>query len=118
MFLRTESFKEFLRFYPVVSALVGIHFGLWLLADFLQLGFAVDLKQWGIGVNVLVLNGEYWRLITPIFLHAGFMHALFNSFSLVLFGPALEQMLGRVRFIVMYLAAGHRRQHRHIHRQP
>ncbi|MYL31657.1 rhomboid family intramembrane serine protease [Halobacillus halophilus] len=106
MFLRTESFKEFLRFYPVVSALVGIHFGLWLLADFLQLGFAVDLKQWGIGVNVLVLNGEYWRLLTPIFLHAGFMHALFNSFSLVLFGPALEQMLGRVRFIVMYLAAG------------
>ncbi|WP_394220087.1 rhomboid family intramembrane serine protease [Halobacillus trueperi] len=106
MFVRTESFKEFIRFYPIVSFLVGLHFALWLLMDFLQLGFAVDLKEWGIGMNALILNGEYWRLATPIFLHGDFTHALFNSFSLVLFGPALEQMLGKGKFVVMYLFAG------------
>lgn len=106
MFVRTENFREFLKFYPVVSFLVGLHFILWLFMDFLQFGFAVELKQWGTGMNVLILNGEYWRLITPIFLHGSFTHALFNSFSLVLFGPALEQMLGKGKFIVMYLFAG------------
>jgi rhomboid protease GluP len=106
MFVRTESFKEFLKFYPVVSILVAIHFLLWILIDVLQFGFAQDIEKLGIGVNLLVSQGEYWRLITPIFLHAGFAHALFNSFSLVLFGPALEQMLGKVKFIFMYLFAG------------
>ncbi|QAS52451.1 rhomboid family intramembrane serine protease [Halobacillus litoralis] len=106
MFVRTENFKEFLKFYPVVSFLVGLHFALWILMDFLQIGIAQDLKAWGMGVNLFILNGEYWRLVTPIFLHADFTHALFNSFSLVLFGPALEQMLGKGKFILMYLFAG------------
>ncbi|TGB01833.1 rhomboid family intramembrane serine protease [Halobacillus salinus] len=106
MFLRNESFKEFLRFYPIVSGLVALHLVLWFLTDFLQLGFAIGLERWGIGLNALVLNGEYWRLVTPIFLHNGLGHAFFNSFSLILFGPALEQMLGKVKFSMMYLFAG------------
>ncbi|CDQ21507.1 Membrane associated serine protease, rhomboid family [Halobacillus karajensis] len=106
MFVRTENFREFIRFYPIVSFLVGLHFALWLLMDFVQLGIFVELKQWGTGMNVLILNGEYWRLVTPIFLHGDFAHALFNSFSLVLFGPALEQMLGKIKFIWMYIFAG------------
>lgn len=106
MFLRTENFKEFLKFYPIVSFLVGLHLLLWILIDLIGFGFAKDIESFGVGVNVLILQGEYWRLVTPIFLHSGFTHALFNSFSLVLFGPALEQMLGKGKFIIMYLAAG------------
>ncbi len=106
MFVRTENFKEFFKFYPIVSWLVIINFGLWLLIDVLQLGAAEEFFRWGLGINVLVSQGEYWRLITPVFLHAGFSHALFNSFSLVLFGPALEQMLGKGKFIALYLFAG------------
>lgn len=107
MFIRTErSIKEFMQNYPVIFGLVIIHLALWLLIDLLQLPFGVELFQWGAGQNLLIHHGEYWRLLTSMFLHGGLMHALFNSFSLVLFGPALEQMLGKWKFIIVYIGAG------------
>ncbi len=39
-------------------------------------------------------------------MHSGFSHVLFNSFSLVLFGPALEKMIGSFRFTLVYLITG------------
>jgi membrane associated rhomboid family serine protease len=39
-------------------------------------------------------------------MHSGFSHVLFNSFSLILFGPALEKFLGRFRFLSIYLLTG------------
>ncbi|PBB06059.1 MULTISPECIES: rhomboid family intramembrane serine protease [Salimicrobium] len=106
MFLRTESFNDFLKFYPVIAFLTGLHIFLWLIMDVFSFPFAVEWKQLGVGNNFLVSQGEYWRLLTPIFLHAGLSHTLFNSFTLVLFGPALERMLGKVKFIIAYLLAG------------
>lgn len=49
-----------------------------------------------------VADGEYWRLLTAAFLHAGILHILFNMYALSLFGPMLEQFLGYVRFIALY----------------
>ncbi|MGM8212457.1 rhomboid family intramembrane serine protease [Virgibacillus sp. W0430] len=107
MFIRTEkSVKEFMSYYPIVASLVIINLSLWLIIDVLHLPIAMQLYQWGIGHNLSVFYGEYWRLITPVFLHAGLMHVLFNSFALVLFGPALEQMIGKFKFITFYLLAG------------
>lgn len=105
MFIRTEkSVKEFVSFYPIVSLLVIINLALWIIT-FIPFGDTV--YNWGIGNNFLIYEyGEYWRFITPMFLHGGLTHVLFNSFALVLFGPALEQMLGRSKFSIAYLAAG------------
>lgn len=106
LFLRHErSIKEFFRFYPIISIIVIINFVLWFIIDILHLG--QPLYTFGIGHNLSIhLYGEYWRLLTPIFLHAGFSHLLFNSFATVIFGPALEQMLGKVKFISAYLIMG------------
>src|SRR5690625_2842100 len=107
MFLRQErSIKDFIQFYPIVAWIIIINLALWLLIDFFQLSIVLTFYQWGVGNNLLIHQEEYWRLLTPIFLHGGFSHVLFNSFSLVLFGPALEQMLGRAKFIILYLGAG------------
>lgn len=106
MFIRTESFKEFLRFYPLVSIIIAINLILWLLTGLISLPIGRTIIQWGVGINALVDQGQYWRLVTPIFLHGGLFHLLFNSFALVLFGPALEQMLGRTKFLSAYLFTG------------
>ncbi|HLR67317.1 rhomboid family intramembrane serine protease [Virgibacillus alimentarius] len=107
MFIRTErSIKEFVHYYPIVSGLVIINLSLWVMIDFLQLPLGNQLFQWGAGHNISIHNGEYWRLLTSVFLHGGLMHALFNSFALVLFGPALEQMIGKIKFIIAYVGAG------------
>ncbi|GAB3045345.1 rhomboid family intramembrane serine protease [Virgibacillus ainsalahensis] len=107
MFIRNErSIKEFIQFYPVVAGIAIINAALWLIIDFLQLPFGQMIYQWGTGSNYFIAHGEYWRLVTPIFLHGGFMHLLFNTFALVIFGPALEQMLGKAKFLLAYFGAG------------
>lgn len=52
-----------------------------------------------------VAAGEYYRLVTGAFLHAGLFHILFNMFALSQVGPILEGALGRVRFLALYLLA-------------
>jgi membrane associated rhomboid family serine protease len=54
----------------------------------------------------VVVQGEYWRLFTALFLHGGFAHLLFNVFALYVLGPPLERAIGAVRFILCYLISG------------
>lgn len=105
MFVRYESFEQFIRYYPVVSILIAIHTILMLLS-FLFPSLYEPVVHWGIGWNYGIAHGEYWRLITPIFLHGSFAHFAFNTFALFIFGPALERILGSFKFLAVYLFAG------------
>lgn len=105
MFVRTESFQQFIRLYPVITALVAVHIIIFL-AMHLPLFPQQLIFEKLAGVNILIQMGEYWRLATPIIVHVAFTHLLFNSFSLVLFGPALERALGKFQFILVYIACG------------
>ena len=106
LFLRNESFSQFTRSYPIVTYIIGIHTVLFLLSVITPAFYFLYFHRLGIGYNAAVAAGEWWRLVTPIFLHGGFSHFILNSFSLVIFGPALERMLGHVRFLGAYLFAG------------
>jgi rhomboid protease GluP len=52
------------------------------------------------------ITGEYWRLLTSLFLHYGPVHLLFNIYALYILGPALERSIGALRFITCYLISG------------
>jgi membrane associated rhomboid family serine protease len=54
----------------------------------------------------VVVQGEYWRLLTALFLHGGFTHLLFNVFALYVLGPPLERSIGTIRFAACYLLSG------------
>jgi membrane associated rhomboid family serine protease len=63
--------------------------------------------------HVGIAAGQYYRLLTSMFLHeppsaggAFFLHILFNMWALFVVGPPLEALLGRARFVAMYLLTG------------
>jgi membrane associated rhomboid family serine protease len=53
-----------------------------------------------------VAHGEWWRLFTSMFLHASFFHLAVNMYSLYFVGSIMEQVIGRWRFLLLYLASG------------
>lgn len=61
------------------------------------------LFEWGAMWGYGVAQGDYHRLLTAAFLHGGLFHIALNMYALYLFGPFVEQTLGRWRFILTYL---------------
>jgi rhomboid protease GluP len=64
------------------------------------------LIKYGAKVNQLIVEGEWWRFITPVFLHIGFLHLVMNTFALYFLGTAVERIYGNFRFLFIYLFAG------------
>jgi membrane associated rhomboid family serine protease len=55
------------------------------------------------GAAIGVAAGEYYRLLTSAFMHGGILHIMFNMWVLLALGPTLESLLGRSRFLALYL---------------
>jgi membrane associated rhomboid family serine protease len=53
-----------------------------------------------------VANGDWWRLVTCTFLHANLIHIAFNMYFLWFVGSAVESVLGRGRFLLVYMVSG------------
>ncbi|MDX6378535.1 MAG: hypothetical protein QOE98_2838, partial [Gaiellaceae bacterium] len=53
-----------------------------------------------------VADGDWWRMITSMFLHGSIIHLGFNMYALWLFGPAIERRFGAARFLALYFTAG------------
>ncbi len=64
------------------------------------------LLRFGAMFGPQIAAGEYWRLFTAMFLHIGWMHLLFNSLGLLIFGRMVERMYGSVGFLAIYFVAG------------
>lgn len=63
---------------------------------------AADFGMWPFGIAI---GDEWWRLLTSAFLHGSFLHIAFNMFVLFALGPALERVLGHLRYLLLYLVS-------------
>lgn len=89
------------------TALIGLNLAAFLVEVLLGgLRNLEVLVQMGAMVPLLVSQGEYWRLLTAMFLHAGPVHLAFNTLALYLFGSVVENAMGTARFLAIYLVAG------------
>lgn len=91
---------------------IGINVGVFVLMG-LAGGFALTsvdpevLRGFGAKQNDLIVQQhQYWRLITSIFIHIGFIHLFLNNYALWIIGQEIEQIYGSARFVVLYLATG------------
>ncbi len=64
------------------------------------------LIKYGANLDVLVKNGEYYRLLTSMFLHSGLLHLFFNMYALYIIGPQVESFFGKTKYLIIYLLSG------------
>lgn len=91
----------------VTYILLGVTVVVFVLQSASQLLLGRDLvAALGMKVNELILAGQYWRLVTPMFLHGSILHIGFNMYALYVLGPGLERQYGHTRFLALYFLAG------------
>jgi len=93
---------------PLVTyTLIGLSILVFMLQFGSQFLFRYDyVANLGVKANELILQGEVWRFITPIFLHGSFLHIGFNMYALYLIGPTLERLYGHKRYLALYFLSG------------
>ncbi|MFY9909496.1 MAG: rhomboid family intramembrane serine protease [Candidatus Sulfotelmatobacter sp.] len=65
-----------------------------------------ELVRWGANIGALTISGEWWRLLTNIFVHAGIIHIAFNMWCLWYLGQLAEQLYGAWTYGCIYLICG------------
>ena len=89
---------------PVVLVIIAINVVVFFLEDFGNNLRVVDrYAMWPAAVHQ---QHEYYRAFTAIWLHANFLHIVFNMIALLIVGPAVEVLLGKARFLALYLIVG------------
>jgi rhomboid protease GluP len=90
--------------------LISINAVIWLLiklyANYKGVSEGSLLTVFGAKDNTLIMLGQYWRFLTPVFLHNDITHLLVNSYSLYILGTTVEKLIGRPRFLFTYIIAG------------
>jgi rhomboid protease GluP len=96
-----------LRQFPGTYGLIGFTVFVFLTQLLSSQLFHLDLVLMaGAKVNEAIAVGEFWRMITPLFIHIGIWHIFVNMYSLYALGPAIERFFGTPRMLAIYLLSG------------
>ncbi|MBR3042288.1 MAG: rhomboid family intramembrane serine protease [Eubacterium sp.] len=97
------------EFKPIVTFII---LGLNILVFFIEVALhgeddtKIILKMGGAYTPYILENGQWYRLVTSMFLHFGINHIVSNSIALVAMGQYVEAYFGRIRYIIIYLLSG------------
>ncbi len=90
----------------LVKILIGINITLYVVTVLLGGPTLENLILLGAKFNLRIADGEYYRLLTSMFLHANIYHLLFNNLALYVLGQDIERIYGKGRFLIIYMSAG------------
>src|SRR5262249_56428754 len=65
-----------------------------------------EITEAGANYGPAIREGEYWRLVTSMFLHGGLLHLALNGWALFQLGSLLELLMGSRRMLLIYFASG------------
>lgn len=65
-----------------------------------------DMLSWGANFGEATLGGQWWRLLTYMFIHYGILHLVMNTYAFLFIGIILEPILGKARFLTAYILTG------------
>ena len=88
---------------PVVIGLIAACVVVFVASGF---GKSSVINRLGVLSHQVRQSDQYYRLFTAMFLHLSVLHIASNMFTLLIVGPAVEVMLGKIRFLALYLIAG------------
>jgi rhomboid protease GluP len=101
------SIGERIRSSPVTFALATINVAAFVWAETHGSTLkTATLLQYGAVERLHVASGEWWRLATSMFMHVGWMHLLWNTYASVGWCTVVEKVLGKPRFLAVYLLSG------------
>jgi len=107
VFVRRESFRLFAKLYPVTLSFIFLSLAVYIgMVATGSTSSAGHLYQFGAFYADSVKEGQWFRFVTAIFVHLGFLHLLMNALFLYVFGPHLERVLGKWKFTLFFLATG------------
>jgi len=96
--------------YYITPILIHCNLLVFITMVFAGLGFisfdTVDLLKWGANYKPYIMEGQWWRLLSCIFLHGGIAHLLANMYGLLFVGIFLEPVTGKKTFLIVYLVTG------------
>jgi rhomboid protease GluP len=94
-------------FRPYVTfVLIAICVAVYLLQTAIGYLFNLDITQALVKDNASIMQGQIWRLITPIYLHGSILHIAFNMYALYAIGPTLERFYGHGRYLTLFILSG------------
>ena len=64
------------------------------------------LLKYGANNAYLTKSGEYYRLLSSMFIHIGLLHLLFNMYALYIIGPQVESFYGKFKYFLIYILSG------------
>ena len=64
------------------------------------------LLKYGANNAYLTKNGDYYRLLSSMFIHIGLLHLLFNMYALYIIGPQVESFYGKFKYFLIYILSG------------
>ncbi|MBD3156156.1 MAG: rhomboid family intramembrane serine protease [Candidatus Aenigmarchaeota archaeon] len=86
----------------ITSKILTINIVVFILTSFSQSTF--DLLA--LTPTTAIQNGMIWQFVSFMFVHANFAHIFFNMFSLLMFGPTIENRMGTKKYLIFYMFCG------------